>query len=413
MPELLNDSPSTAPVIELATDAGRPVEEGIAICLSGGGYRAMLFHTGVLWRLTECGYLDPKGHDAHFPDGTSRPIGTLRRVSSVSGGSITSAMLGLKWSKLAFGTPQLVGTYVKEVVEPIRKLSGITLAGKSFSGALKIVGNILLPGSVNDHLAKAYEKHLYGNATLKALPSDPRFVVNAANLQSGALWRFMNPYMRDWRVGENTHTEKVTIGRAVAASSAFPPFLAPATFKFADADYTPATGGKGKDNLQHKPFTTNVTLADGGVYDNLGLETAYKRYQTLLVSNAGAPFQPDEEVPRNWAGLGARVIEVVDNQVRSLRKRLLLNAFVTRERLGAFWDIGQDISIYTAPNKLPCPPTSTSSLAAIETDLASKDARTQERLINWGYAICDASVRTWLTRTLDPPADFPYRASGV
>src|SRR4029079_14230770 len=26
------------------------LEEGIALCLSGGGYRAMLFHTGVLWR---------------------------------------------------------------------------------------------------------------------------------------------------------------------------------------------------------------------------------------------------------------------------------------------------------------------------------------------------------------------------
>ena len=37
-------------------DAG-PVDEGaqdeIGLCLSGGGYRAMLFHVGVLWRLNE------------------------------------------------------------------------------------------------------------------------------------------------------------------------------------------------------------------------------------------------------------------------------------------------------------------------------------------------------------------------
>ena len=45
--------------------------QGIALCLSGGGYRAMLFHLGTLWRLNELGYL-PK----------------LDRVSSVSGGSI-------------------------------------------------------------------------------------------------------------------------------------------------------------------------------------------------------------------------------------------------------------------------------------------------------------------------------------
>ena len=47
-------------------------EAGMALCLSGGGYRAMLFHAGCLWRLNELGLLS-----------------SLKRVSSVSGGSIT------------------------------------------------------------------------------------------------------------------------------------------------------------------------------------------------------------------------------------------------------------------------------------------------------------------------------------
>src|SRR5262245_28221555 len=46
---------------------------GIALCLSGGGYRAMLFHLGALWRLNEAGLLSQ-----------------LKRISSVSGGSITA-----------------------------------------------------------------------------------------------------------------------------------------------------------------------------------------------------------------------------------------------------------------------------------------------------------------------------------
>lgn len=46
---------------------------GTGLCLSGGGYRAMLFHVGSLWRLNQAGFL-PK----------------LNRVSSVSGGSITA-----------------------------------------------------------------------------------------------------------------------------------------------------------------------------------------------------------------------------------------------------------------------------------------------------------------------------------
>lgn len=57
-------------------DALSPVREPTA----GGRYRAMVFHLGVLWRLDELGYL-----------------ARLDRISSVSGGSITAAMLGLKW----------------------------------------------------------------------------------------------------------------------------------------------------------------------------------------------------------------------------------------------------------------------------------------------------------------------------
>ena len=59
-------------------DPGRP-QPGTALCLSGGGYRAMVFHLGALWRLNELGYL-PR----------------LDRISSVSGGSITAGVLGLK-----------------------------------------------------------------------------------------------------------------------------------------------------------------------------------------------------------------------------------------------------------------------------------------------------------------------------
>src|ERR1035437_6460162 len=66
-----------APVQMLDGDQNRPPSEGIGLCLSGGGYRAMLFHLGALWRLNELGYL-PK----------------LNRISSVSGGSITAGVLG-------------------------------------------------------------------------------------------------------------------------------------------------------------------------------------------------------------------------------------------------------------------------------------------------------------------------------
>src|ERR1700726_486199 len=54
-------------------------QPGIGIALSGGGFRAMLFHAGALARMNELGLLSK-----------------AQRVASVSGGSIISGYLGMK-----------------------------------------------------------------------------------------------------------------------------------------------------------------------------------------------------------------------------------------------------------------------------------------------------------------------------
>lgn len=367
----------------------------------------MLFHTGVIWRLAELEFLGPTTHNLRKADGSLQPAGSLQRISSVSGGSLLAAMLGLKWTKLAVAQPGLVDRYVKLVVAPIRKLAGVSLAGKDPKGVMHMLWNIVSPGSVNDHIIAAYKKHLFGDATLQDLPDSPRFVINASNLQSGALWRFMKPYMRDWRVGE-VKRPTIPLAQAVAASSAFPPVLAPAPLSLRDEDYTPNSGGKGRDNLQRAPFTTKPALADGGVCDNLGLETAYKRYQTLFVSNAGAPFGIQPEVHSDWVRLGQRCIDVMDNQVLSLRKRLLVGDLVAGVRNGAFWDIEQDIAVHGCPQPLACPGDATWRLAQLGTDLSAKDDAMQERLINWGYAVSDAAVRAHFDSGLPAPGGFPY-----
>lgn len=46
----LEEARATAPVSDEAEGHGGRLEAGIALCLSGGGYRAMLFHAGALWR---------------------------------------------------------------------------------------------------------------------------------------------------------------------------------------------------------------------------------------------------------------------------------------------------------------------------------------------------------------------------
>ncbi len=404
-----------APVEYLPQDLGsdgKPSEAlatGIGLCLSGGGYRAMLFHLGAVWRLQELGLLNATETAPCFA-----ALGPLSRISSVSGGSITSAALGIRWMACRTADPSppsRVAAFLTQVVEPIRAMAKVTLAGRDAKGVLKLVGAIVGRGTVNDYIAKNYARHLYGDATLQSLPDSPRFVINASNLQSGSLWRFSKPYMWDWRVGKIPNST-FSLARAVAASSAFPPVLSPAILEFPSSSFVAGSGGRGRNDLQRSPYTTRVELTDGGVYDNLGLETVWKSYGTVLVSNAGKPFDFQESVGINWLSQSERVIDLMDNQVGSLRKRMVVDSFVRKQRNGAYWGIESDIANYPCANKLPCPLPRTTELANVPTDLERKDDDVQERLVNWGYAICDAAVRSWVEPSFREPEGFPY-ARGV
>lgn len=374
-----------------------PVATGIGLCLSGGGYRAMLFHAGVLLRAAELGYLGSADRT-----GKHGRLGSLQRVSSVSGGSITAAVLALAWGKLQVDQPGVASRYHEHVLAPIMAFASQTTVsiGSGLWAALF--------STVNKRVISVYRERLYGGATLQDLPDHPRFVINASNLQSGALWRFSKPYNRDWRVGE-IPVPQDPIAVAVAASSAFPPFLSPARLGYREDQYRPGTGA----DLQRPPFTTGPILADGGVYDNLGLETIQKKYRTLLVSDAGGGYSAEAKVHGDWARQSYRVLDTIDNQVRALRKRTLMTWLTSRERLGSFFSIRSDLAQFPAPDKLDCPYSKTQQLAQVGTDLSEKPQALQRRLVNWGYAACDAAIRAWVEDGLPAPVDFPFPTEGV
>jgi NTE family protein len=361
----------------------------MALCLSGGGYRAMVFHIGVLWRLYDAGLL-----------------GQLRRISSVSGGSITAGVLALKWKKLVPAPPSRL-IFEQEFVTPLRTLAGETIdEGAVFFG-------IVLPGRISDRVAAAYDEHLFHGKTLQDLPDNPRFVINATNVQSGVLWRFSKPYMADYRVGM-VKNPTISLAQAVAASSAFPPVLSPFEMRLDPNSFKPASG----TDLQRKPFTSKVVLTDGGVYDNLGLETAWKRYDTILVSDGGGQLAPEEEPKSDWAQHSYRVLNLIDNQVRALRKRQVIGSFKANQqdanyRKGAYWGIRTNIKDYGLGDALPCPHDRTMALAETPTRLKRMDDHLQERLINWGYAVCDAALRKHVDPAIAKPNTFPYPAAGV
>src|SRR5260370_41880673 len=75
------------PPFEVTDVLGGPkLQDGIGLCLSGGGFRAMLFHLGSLIRLNEVGLLP-----------------ATDRISSVSGGSLAAGIPAAGWAWFEFG----------------------------------------------------------------------------------------------------------------------------------------------------------------------------------------------------------------------------------------------------------------------------------------------------------------------
>jgi len=374
------DGPVHDPRAASRNPRSRPLD-GVALCLSGGGYRAMLFHVGALKRLNELGYL-PR----------------LSRVSSVSGGSITAGVLALAWPDLHYDpTHTTAANFDELVVAPLRSLAGRTIDVRA------IVSGIVVPGQTISHRIESYyRKHLFGDRTLQDLPDEPRFVINATSLQSGDLFRFSKPYLWDYRVGE-VPNPAIPIATAVAASSAFPPFLSPATLTFPEGAFV-SSGGNG---LAHPPYTRRIALSDGGVYDNLGLEAAWKACKTVLVSDGGGHMADKPHPAHDWLLQSFRVTSVIDNQVRSLRKHQVIDGYISGAREGTYWGIRGHVADYNLPDALPCPPEKTMAIAAVKTRLCRMSRETQERLVNWGYAICDTAMRAHVEPDA-APGEFPY-----
>jgi NTE family protein len=367
----------TAEIPLISSPQQEKLEDCIALCLSGGGYRAMLFHLGTMWYLNDAGYLQKLG-----------------RISSVSGGSITAAVLAIHWGELGKGDRK--AAFEKHVVEPVRRMAGTTID----IGA--VLGGFFGRGTASDRIIKHYREILFGDRTLQDFPDQPRFVINATNVQTGSLFRFSKPYIGDWQIGRYLNPVK-SVAEAVAASSAFPPVLSPVGLEFGPNDFNTDPGP-----LHRPPFTTKVVLTDGGVYDNLGIETAWKRCRTVLVSDAGGRMQPEEEPHADPARHSLRINSLIDNQVRSLRKRQVVSAFLSKVRSGAYWGAYVDPAEYPVESQLQLPSDKAGELARTPTRLAEMKVDLQERLINFGYGMAERAVRSYLDKDAFAAPGFPY-----
>lgn len=361
----------------------RKLEDTIGLCLSGGGYRAMIYHVGAIIRLNELGFL-PR----------------ISEIASVSGGSITAGLLALRWQNLRFDEHGRATNLDEVFVAPL-----LRFAGKGIDIRAILYG--LSPGcSAADSLVRAYDRHLFAGACLQDITDFPRFTFMATNLQTGSGWRFGKGYAADYRVGL-IDRPVIPLARVVAASSAFPPFLSPVRIDLS-REAVQATAGA---DLHREPFISTAVLSDGGVYDNLGLERIWKRCRTILVSNAGRTIPEVGHPTGRWIGQMFRTLSLIQQQAEHSRRRLLFGMANQGQRQVAYWSIDASSSQYGLGDALPFSGQDAASAASLRTRLNPFSKAEQDLLLKAGYAGADASLRARGLAQNEPPANFDILTS--
>jgi predicted acylesterase/phospholipase RssA len=279
----------------------------LGLALSGGGFRATLYHLGVVRFLHDAGLLQQVTH-----------------MTSVSGGSILAAHLALNWNEYC-GTneefdaaaAQIIKFAQLDVRNRIVRRYPLYAMGNAL---LRLVGRKSIRRLTRAGLLEAYyEKHLYGDKCLFQLPEQPELHILATNLSEGCLCSFnregLSMQSRADEPVKQVPAGLATIPMAVAASSVFPGFFPPFVLRAWDV-------GESNGEFDLQAFT------DGGVFDNLGVRffkifkpvnSKERGFDRVLVSDAGGKFKViDEAATGGLIKTALRASDILMNRVWSL-----------------------------------------------------------------------------------------------
>jgi predicted acylesterase/phospholipase RssA len=244
----------------------------LGLALSGGGFRAVLYHLGLVRFLRDAAILPRVTH-----------------ISSVSGGSIFAAHLVLNWDRYN-GSPNEFDAAAAELLSFVR-LDVRNRIFRRFPLGLPLLALRWVLGLPHRKLTRTgllehkYEKYLFGDTSLFELPQRPELHVLATNLNEGCLCSFNRNglLMMQRQKGNGVHVQRIEVGlatlpMAVAASSAFPGFFPPLELTGADV------GASGGEFGRH-------AYTDGGVFDNLGVRLFRCLERPLL---AETPLSSDD-----------------------------------------------------------------------------------------------------------------------
>ena len=287
----------------------------IGLALSGGGFRASVFHIGVLTFLAE-----------------KKQLENIAYISTVSGGSL---LIGLIYSKNNNKWPS--SKEFLDVLAPKLKkqLTESSLIKDTFFSLFFRPSNWKYIFQRVNILAYTL-KHVWKvNSKISDIPEHPKLVINATTSETGKSWRFSNEKMGDYLSGY-VKAPNIPLSDVIAISAAFPAGFGPytiATNQFKWFNYKTWTS---KDIKEVQPIYTKLHLYDGGVYDNLGVEPMMSKSNSflrdeidyLIVSDASKPLgiEPIAFIFR-MVKRTIRLLDITTDQTRSLRARMLFKEF--------------------------------------------------------------------------------------
>ncbi|MBR1033407.1 patatin-like phospholipase family protein [Bradyrhizobium liaoningense] len=263
--------------------------DGITLCLSGGGLRATYFHLGVIWALRTLGRLKE-----------------VKKVYSVSGGSIAAAHLAVNWGHYTgldrdaiAAAQELVAFAERDVRGRIIRRTVVTFFFPLVNILLRVFGKTI-PTGRTDFLEAEY-RALFDKATVSFLRVEggPEFFVLGTTLLTGGVCVFSSGgYSRGNAAPYGG--QELPLAKAVAASSAFPPLFPPARILAHDvgAELTDFNG------------RSEDLVTDGGVFDNLGYDMVHGKQCAVIICDASARF---DLPPDRWLwGIISRTSRATD-----------------------------------------------------------------------------------------------------
>jgi NTE family protein len=324
----------------------------IGLAMSGGGFRAAAFHLGVMRKLRSIGLFDK-----------------LDLLTCVSGGSIAGAFVAANWSSP--DNLDRLDTYLRTRSIAVSSVLGGTL--DPFETRL-------------DKLAGSYDRDLFHDATLKDLAAGPRIYMNATNLATGNMFFFVAGGGLPEELGEHelgvVPAPEFKVSRAVAASSAFPPVFPPLRLS--------------SDVYVHANTVEYVTLTDGGVYDNMGVNPVVRTRNALdyvIVSDGGKPFAIDERPTDSGAMVLTASLGIMMEQIRGLEFERLQHRYLAHAGPKPLW-----FSIDSKEGEVQ--PGDAAFASAISTNLKRLTAEEMDVLTRHGGALVEARLRRYAPELL-------------